>query len=180
LRERARVRGSALPIPPDLLVFARQLRKGQTDAEKMLWYLLRGCRFCGFKFRRQYPLYGYILDFYCHDAGLAVELDGGGHNYEDQRLYDEERTKALEAANIRVIRFWNNDVLNSFEEVLEELLSHLKASPSSGQSLSLSLPQRGRVLFALSLRERDRVRVGPPSPSGRRNRLKIDANRIRE
>ena len=136
-----------MPIPPELLIFARQLRKEQTDAEKLLWYLLRGRRFCGFKFRRQYPLCGYILDFYCHDAGLAVELDGGGHNHEEQRLYDEERTKVLETANIRVVRFWNNDVFNSTEYVLEELYSHLKTSPSSG--------------------------LRPPSPSGRRGDLGI-------
>jgi very-short-patch-repair endonuclease len=114
-----------LPVPPELLIFARQLRKQQTDAENLLWLLLRGRQFCGFKFRRQYPVGGYILDFYCHDAGLAVELDGGGHTEDEQRLYDEERTKALEAAGIRVIRFWNNDVLNSMEAVLEELHAHL-------------------------------------------------------
>jgi very-short-patch-repair endonuclease len=98
--------GAALPLPTELLIFARQLRKEQTDAEKLLWRVLRGRHFCGFKFRRQYPICGYILDFYCHDAGLAVELDGGGHNHEEQRLYDEERTKALTGAGIRVIRFW--------------------------------------------------------------------------
>jgi very-short-patch-repair endonuclease len=119
-----------LPLPPELLIFARQLRKEQTDAEKLLWCVLRGRHFCGFKFRRQYPIYGYILDFYCHDAGLAVELDGGGHNNEEQRLYDEERTKVLKAASIRVIRFWNNDVLNSLEEVLEVLYTHLKVETS--------------------------------------------------
>ena len=113
-----------MPLPPELLTFARQLRKQQTDAENLLWYLLRGRRFCGFKFRRQYPIAGYILDFYCHDAGLAVELDGGGHADDNQRVYDEERTKVLEAAGIRVVRFWNNDVLNSLESVLEEL--HVK------------------------------------------------------
>ena len=68
---------------------------------------------------------GYILDFYCNEASIAVELDGGGHGHEEQRLYDEERTKILEAANIRVLRFWNNDVLNSMEEVLEELYAQL-------------------------------------------------------
>jgi very-short-patch-repair endonuclease len=115
-----------LPVPPELLIFARQLRKEQTDAEKLLWYLLRGRSFCGFKFRRQYPVSGYILDFYCHQARLAVELDGGRHNDEEQRLYDEERTKVLEATNIRVVRFWNNDVLNSVEAVLEELYAHLR------------------------------------------------------
>ena len=114
-----------MPVPPELLTFARQLRKEQTDAEKLLWYVLRGRRLCGFKFRRQYPICGYILDFYCHDAGLAVELDGGGHSNEEQRLYDEERTKVLEGASIRVVRFWNNDVLNSVEDVLEELYALL-------------------------------------------------------
>jgi very-short-patch-repair endonuclease len=114
-----------LPVPPDLLIFARQLRKDQTDAENLLWYVLRGRRFCGFKFRRQYPICGYILNFYCRDAGLAVELDGGGHNYEEQRLYDDERTKVLEAASIRVVRFWNHDLLNSVENVLEELYALL-------------------------------------------------------
>ena len=110
-----------MPIPPNLLIFARQLRKEQTDAEVLLWQVLRGRRFCGLKFRRQYPLGGYILDFYCHDAGLAIELDGGGHNGDEQRRYDEERTKAIEGAGIRVVRFWNHDLLNSLEDVLEEI-----------------------------------------------------------
>ena len=114
-----------MSVPPELLIFARQLRLQQTDAEQLLWYILRGRRFCGFKFRRQHPMCGYILDFYCHDAGLAVELDGGGHNDEEQRLYDLERSKTLEASSIRVVRFWNNDVLNSVEDVLEELYRHL-------------------------------------------------------
>jgi very-short-patch-repair endonuclease len=64
---------------------------------------------------------GYILDFYCHDVGIAVELDGGGHTGDEQCLYDDERTKVLEAAGIRIVRFWNNDVLNSLEDVLKEL-----------------------------------------------------------
>ena len=114
-----------MPLPPELLIFARQLRKNQTDAENLLWYILRDRRFCGFKFRRQYPLSGYILDFYCHDAGLAVELDGGGHTSDEQRMYDKERTKIIEAAGIRVVRFWNNNVLNSLEDVLEELYAQL-------------------------------------------------------
>jgi very-short-patch-repair endonuclease len=116
-----------VPVPPELLTFARQLRRQQTDVETLLWYLLRGRRFCGFKFRRQYPVAGYIVDFYCHEAGLAVELDGGGHAENEQRIYDEERTKVLEAAGLRVLRFWNNDVLNSLEDILEELYVRLVA-----------------------------------------------------
>ena len=143
------MRGYALPIPPELLVFARQLRKSQTDAEKLLWYILRGRRFCGFKFRRQYPICRYILDFYCHDVGLAVELDGGGHNDEEQRLYDEERTKVIEAVSIRVLRFWNNDVLNSLEDVLENIYDHLigetTVSPLIRPSATFSLREKGHA-----------------------------------
>ena len=112
-------------VPQELLTFAKQLRKGQTDAEVFIWYLLRDHRFCGFKFRRQFPIAGYILDFYCHTAKLAIELDGGGHNDEEQRRYDQERTKVLEEAGIRVVRFWNHDVLNDLESVLEAIYTEL-------------------------------------------------------
>ena len=114
-----------MPVPPELLTFARELRKSQTDTENLLWHLLRDRRFCGFKFRRQYPLGGYILDFYCHTAKLAIELDGGGHNSEEQRLYDSGRTKVLEGEGLRVLRFWNNEVLNSLEDVLAEIYAQL-------------------------------------------------------
>ncbi len=90
-----------------------------------MWHLLRDQRFCGYKFRRQYPLAGYILDFYCHPAKLAIELDGGGHNDDEQRRYDRERTKVLAGAGIRVIRFWNNDVLNGIESALEVIYMEL-------------------------------------------------------
>jgi len=135
--------GAMMPIPPELLVFARQLRKGQTDAERMLWYILRGRRFLGYKFRRQYPVGGYIVDFYCHDVGLAIELDGGGHNSKEQQQYDAERSITLASLSINVVRFWNSEVLNSLEDVLEEIYRILKSPPSSG--------------------------LRPPSPSGRRD-----------
>ncbi|MDK9716664.1 MAG: endonuclease domain-containing protein [Trichlorobacter sp.] len=142
-----------MSLPSTLVSYARQLRKDQTDAEKRLWLALRDRRFCGLKFRRQYPFAGYILDFYCHDIGLAIELDGGGHTSDEQRMYDQERTKILNSAGIRVIRFWNNEVLNSMEDVLNQLYSYLrtdtplrtKGSPSSG--------------------------LRPPSPSGRRDKV---------
>jgi very-short-patch-repair endonuclease len=98
-------------LPPHILHNARALRAGLTDAEQLLWYFLRNRSFCGYKFRRQHPIGRYILDFYCHDERLAVELDGGGHALDEQYLYDAERTKELEGAGIRVLRFWNNQVL---------------------------------------------------------------------
>ena len=114
-----------MPVSQELLIFAKQLRRGQTDAEQLLWQVLRGRNLKGFKFRRQHPVGGYILDFYCHDARLAIELDGGGHNTDNQKLYDEERTKVLNGAGIKIIRFWNHDILNSLELVLDEIYRHL-------------------------------------------------------
>ncbi|SHI98222.1 Protein of unknown function [Malonomonas rubra DSM 5091] len=109
-----------MAVPSNLLIFARELRKQQTDAETLLWQLLRGRRLGGFKFRRQHPLAGYILDFYCREAALAIELDGGGHNENEQHAYDEERTHILEGAGI--------EVLNATEDILEVLYSHLNKS----------------------------------------------------
>ncbi|GFE58648.1 endonuclease domain-containing protein [Geobacter sp. AOG1] len=114
-----------MPIPPHILANARSLRGQLTDAEQLLWHLLRDRRFCGVKFRRQHPCGGYILDFYCHDAHLAVELDGGGHGDEEQKAYDEERTRILVGAGIKVLRFWNHEVLHDLDCVLERLHGEL-------------------------------------------------------
>lgn len=114
-----------MPIPPALLQFARQMRKNQTNAEQFLWRLLRNRNFCGYKFRRQYPIGGYIIDFFCDEANLAIELDGGGHAGIAQQAYDEERSRTLSGAGIRIIRFWNNAVLNNTDNVLEKIYVEL-------------------------------------------------------
>ena len=90
-----------------------------TDAEQRLWRYLRMRQLAGFKFRRQHPVCGYILDFACIDIKLAIELDGGQHA--DNIEGDEIRTKALNQAGWIVIRFWNNDVLINTEAVLSEI-----------------------------------------------------------
>jgi len=110
-------------IPQYLLANARDLRKSQTDAEALVWMLVRNRRLGGFKFRRQHPVPPYVLDIYCHEKQLAVELDGGQHA--EQRSRDERRTRELEAKGIRVLRFWNNQVLAETEGVLEVLWSAL-------------------------------------------------------
>jgi len=120
-----------MAVPPEILSNARTLRVGQTDAEKLLWTLLRDRRFCGYKFRRQHPVDRYILDFYCHDKMLAIELDGGAHNSEERKAYDSERTRELFGAGIRVIRFWNHDVLNCTDLVLEAIYAALNPSPGA-------------------------------------------------
>lgn len=87
-----------------------------TPAERHLWSYLRANRFEGRQFRRQQVINGYIADFYCHSAALIIELDGGIHD--SQREYDEERQKALEMYDFRVIRFTNDQVMNDLPTVL--------------------------------------------------------------
>ena len=108
-------------LPADLRDFARELRRRTTDAETLLWRLLRNRLMAGAKFRRQHPLPPYVLDFYCHDAGLAVELDGGQHNEAAGRRHDARRDAFLAQKGIRVLRFWNHEVLNQTEAVLEAI-----------------------------------------------------------
>ncbi|MCX7022560.1 MAG: endonuclease domain-containing protein, partial [bacterium] len=84
----------------------------------------------GAKFRRQHPLKGYILDFYCPEAGLVVELDGGGHAEESKIIRDKSRTEQLEEMGMSVIRFWNTDVYNNLEGVLLKIAEHIPGSPS--------------------------------------------------
>ncbi len=106
------------PLPPHLKARARELRKNATDAEKFLWQFLRKKGLNNARFRRQHPHKGYILDFYCHEVKLAIELDGSHHLEEKQRRYDEARTRALEEDGITVLRFWNNEVFHETERVL--------------------------------------------------------------
>ncbi|EIM03581.1 DUF559 domain-containing protein [Rhodanobacter denitrificans] len=103
---------------------ARQLRNGSTDAERRLWYFLRRQQLGGHKFRRQYPLAGYIADFVCVPARLVVELDGGQHL--DALAYDQHRTAALQREGYRVLRFWNDDVLLRTDDVVAEIFRVLE------------------------------------------------------
>lgn len=75
------------------------------------------------KFRRQKVIGPYIVDFYCHEVDLVIELDGGQHNTEDGRAYDVERTQFLETLGLTVVRYWNHDVLGRTDVVLEDLWS---------------------------------------------------------
>ena len=98
---------------------ARALRRTSTDAERRLWYQLRGNRFLDTSFRRQYPIGDFIVDFACRELALVVELDGGQHA--ERERFDARRTIELERRGYRVVRFWNNEVLLRIEDVLEEL-----------------------------------------------------------
>ena len=111
---------------------ARRLRQNMTDAERKLWRALRDRQLDDVKFRRQHPLGRYVLDFFCEEHKLAVEVDGGQHADSTE---DKARTAWLQAHGCRALRFWNNDVLGNLPGVLETIrlhLSHRERSPRSG------------------------------------------------
>jgi very-short-patch-repair endonuclease len=102
---------------------ARHLRKNQTDAERALWSHLRLRQIEGFRFRRQQSIGPYIVDFFCPEAKLIVEVDGGQHA--DRIEEDTERTEWLEFRGYKVVRYWNNEVLRNIDGVITDLQSHL-------------------------------------------------------
>src|SRR5581483_8038009 len=89
---------------------ARSLRRKPTWAEKLMWRWLRDRRFSAYKFRRQFPFGNYVVDFYCHEAALAIEVDGSGHGHPGRRARDEERTQFLASIGIKQLRFWNSSL----------------------------------------------------------------------
>lgn len=110
-----------MKIDPQLLEFAKTMRHTATDAEHLMWQILRAKRFMNLKFRRQHVIKPYIVDFYCHDIGLVFELDSSQHRTEDGKEYDAERTHFLEALGSIVVRYWNSEVLQNTDMVLEHL-----------------------------------------------------------
>ena len=113
---------------PKLKQRRRDLRRDQTDAEKLLWQKIRNRQLHGRKFYRQYSVGPYVLDFYCPKSKLAVELDGGQHAKDDRRAYDEHRCEYLKALGIEVMRFWNNEVMTNIEGVLIEIAQRITPS----------------------------------------------------
>jgi very-short-patch-repair endonuclease len=116
-----------------------------SEAEKRLWYHLRAHRFCGASFRRQTPIGAYVADFVCHDAALMVELDGGQHGTTRTGKYDAGRTAWLATRGYRILRFWNNDVLQNTSGVLEVIAAALQKTPPSliAAKRRSDLPRKG-------------------------------------
>jgi very-short-patch-repair endonuclease len=107
------------PYNPKLKQLSQELRKNMTDAEKLLWSKLRMKQLKGLMFSRQKPLGGYIADFYCHQARLVIEVDGGQHFSDDSIEYDRIRDEFMRCAGLTVIRFTNTDVLKNIEGVMD-------------------------------------------------------------
>jgi very-short-patch-repair endonuclease len=112
-----------------LTAVTRKLRANSTDAERRLWTHLRSRQLEGAKFIRQFPIGPHVADFACRDAHLAIELDGGQHSPE----VDAPRTEVIEAFGYHVLRFWNHDVLQNTDGVLEAIRQELLLARNRGQ-----------------------------------------------
>ncbi len=106
---------------------SRHLRNNPTEVEKLLWQHLRMKQMLGLKFRRQQPIDNYIVDFICFEKKLIIEVDGGQHSL--QKDEDRERDMHLEKNGFKILRFWNNEVLENMEGVLEKIRSHCLCHP---------------------------------------------------
>ncbi len=106
--------------------YAKQNRVNSTPAESALWEELRNKKLKGYKFRRQRPVGVFILDFYCHTAKLAIEIDGEYHLEQEQQIYDRARTELLNQAGIQELRFTNQDILTNLPSVLGSIIQILE------------------------------------------------------
>ncbi len=113
---------------PESKVIRRSLRRNQTTPEDRLWYYIRDRRLNGIKFRRQYSIGLYVVDFYCPKARLVIELDGDSHFTPEAETYDQKRQALIEACNVRVLRFTNLEIMKNIEGVIE-LIAALATSP---------------------------------------------------
>ena len=144
-----------------IVATARKLRRSSTDVERKLWHRIRDKQIEGFRFRRQRPIGKFIVDFICLDARLIVELDGGQHA--EVVAYDERRKAFLESLGYRVLRFWNSDVLENMEGVLERVREELLTTRSLTPPSALPLAGEGtdRTSAAVS------ASTNTPSPATR-------------
>lgn len=108
----------------NLTPLARQLRKQSTPEEKIIWYHLRSRRFQHFKFRRQFSIDKYIVDFICLAKRLIVEIDGGQHN---QSSADQIRDNYLQQQKFTILKFWNNEINSNLEAVLSKIYQQLNS-----------------------------------------------------
>jgi len=105
--------------------YARELRQRNTEAEQKLWSLLRNRQLKGKKFRRQHAIANYVVDFYCNECKLVIELDGKFHTDAEARGYDATRTALLKEVGITVLRFWNDEVIVDPSKVLGKISENL-------------------------------------------------------
>lgn len=125
----------------DLVPIKRRLQSNQTPAEQLLWSKLRGFQIHGFKFRRQHGIGSYIVDFFCPERSLAIEVDGDVHANESKIKSDRQRENNLHSLGIKLIRYNNDDILHNLDGVLEDIALHVSKSSTAPNP---SLQRRGR------------------------------------
>jgi very-short-patch-repair endonuclease len=118
---------------PDTFRLSRHLRKIMTPAEKELWKLLRNRSLGGFKFRRQHPVREFVVDFFCFEKELVIELDGGIHREKEVTGRDQNRTAEMERMGLKVLRFTNKEVMNDPEKVLKKIEAVLLSPSPPGE-----------------------------------------------
>ncbi|HET9418817.1 MAG TPA: DUF559 domain-containing protein [Chthoniobacterales bacterium] len=123
---------------------AGHLRKSATDCERILWRRLRNRNFAGYKFRRQHPIDRYLLDFYCPAVKLAIELDGSGHGYRLRESRDLAREQFLARQGIAVVRFWNHQIREELDSVLQAIWLALEKRTPNNPSPQSSPFRKGR------------------------------------
>jgi very-short-patch-repair endonuclease len=110
---------------PETFILAGRLREHMTPAEVILWTRLRDRKIFDVKFRRQHPAGIYILDFYCHECRLAVEIDGEIHDIADIHENDLNRTEELKQYGIKILRFSNDDIFSDLDSVMSKIKANL-------------------------------------------------------
>ena len=110
----------------ELFTMALQMRKNPTEVERAMWKIFRKFRQSGFPFHRQHPIEFYIVDFYCHNLRLVIEVDGEIHTEKEMQSHDEGRTGELERFGIKVIRFTNSQILHDSDLVVEKINATIK------------------------------------------------------
>jgi very-short-patch-repair endonuclease len=124
---------------------ARYLRRTMPEAQRRLWRLLRDRRLAGYKFRREHPMGPYLLDFYCAEAKLAVELDGGQHGYPQRQQRDLAKESYLASRGVLVKRFWNWQVRQQPEVVKQTLWQLLQQRAPHPENVPVQPQARSRV-----------------------------------
>ena len=128
-----KIKRKIYPYNPKLKLLARKLRNNSTYAEVLLWNQLKNKKLNGYDFHRQKPILNYILDFFCHELYLAIEVDGITHDAENQQVKDKARQSEIEALGITFLRFDDMDIKTQMDGVISEILNYVEIFEKSGR-----------------------------------------------
>ena len=129
-------RNKIIPYRKDLKLIARKLRKNSTLSEILLWYELRNKQIFGFQFHRQVPMLDYIVDFYCHELQLVIEIDGSTHDFIEVGINDAQRQMRLENEGVNFLRFDDMTVKQNINVVVNEIVMWIEFQKSKHSPLS--------------------------------------------